>query len=81
MKPNKSGVIDSEKVEKMKPTATRNLILIRHGQYNLNGSKDEERYLTALGRISFSHEWFILIQSYVVASPQVLNKQVIQDNG
>jgi hypothetical protein len=49
VKPSKSGTIDSEKVEKVKPTATRNLILIRHGQYNLKGMCDEERYLTSLG--------------------------------
>merc|ERR1719278_2290698 len=32
------------------PTASRHLILIRHGQYNLAGETDEERYLTTLGR-------------------------------
>ena len=37
---------DSEK----KPTATRHLILIRHGQYNLEGVGDAERKLTPLGR-------------------------------
>lgn len=35
---------------KLKPTASRHLILIRHGQYNLQGVRDEERILTALGR-------------------------------
>jgi serine/threonine-protein phosphatase PGAM5 len=50
LKPSKTGVTDDEKLEKVKPTATRNLILIRHGQYNLNGSRDEERFLTALGK-------------------------------
>jgi len=49
LRPSKTGVTDDEKLEKVKPTATRNLILIRHGQYNLNGSRDEERFLTALG--------------------------------
>ena len=33
-----------------RPTATRHLILIRHGQYNLDGKTDDERYLTPLGR-------------------------------
>lgn len=33
-----------------KPTATRHYILIRHGQYNLNGSNDSEKKLTSLGR-------------------------------
>jgi len=32
------------------PTASRHLILIRHGQYNLSGTTDSERYLTDLGR-------------------------------
>jgi len=31
-------------------TTTRNIILIRHGQYNLDGKDDSERYLTDLGR-------------------------------
>jgi len=30
--------------------ATRTIVLIRHGQYNLDGEVDEERYLTKLGR-------------------------------
>lgn len=29
----------NEKLEKVKPTAIRHLILIRHGQYNLDGGK------------------------------------------
>nr|CAB3264803.1 serine/threonine-protein phosphatase PGAM5, mitochondrial-like [Phallusia mammillata] len=33
-----------------KSTATRHIILIRHGQYNLAGKGDEERYLTSLGK-------------------------------
>lgn len=40
----------NEKLEKAKAIATRHLILVRHGQYNLNGKTDEERYLTELGR-------------------------------
>ncbi|KAF6018370.1 hypothetical protein EB796_023306 [Bugula neritina] len=32
------------------PTATRHLILIRHGQYNLKGKQDQDRYLTELGK-------------------------------
>lgn len=31
-------------------SATRHIILIRHGQYNLEGKTDQERYLTDLGR-------------------------------
>ncbi|XP_030767037.1 serine/threonine-protein phosphatase Pgam5, mitochondrial-like isoform X2 [Sitophilus oryzae] len=38
-------------IEKNTPKACRNLILIRHGQYNLKGLSDKERYLTVLGRL------------------------------
>lgn len=44
-----NNVAGGERVGKM-PTATRNIILIRHGQYNLDGKTDSERYLTPLGR-------------------------------
>lgn len=40
----------NEQIDSLKPTATRNIILIRHGQYNLKGEKDSERFLTELGR-------------------------------
>jgi serine/threonine-protein phosphatase PGAM5 len=40
----------NDKLEKAKAIATRHLILVRHGQYNLNGKTDEERQLTELGR-------------------------------
>lgn len=33
-----------------KPKATRNILLIRHSQYNLSGNGDKERVLTPLGR-------------------------------
>ncbi|XP_033475116.1 serine/threonine-protein phosphatase PGAM5, mitochondrial isoform X3 [Epinephelus lanceolatus] len=33
-----------------KPKATRNILLIRHSQYNLSGISDKERTLTPLGR-------------------------------
>lgn len=33
-----------------KPKATRNVLLIRHSQYNLSGNGDKERILTPLGR-------------------------------
>jgi len=39
---------NSEKTDR--PTASRHLILIRHGQYNLLGTNDEERCLTELGK-------------------------------
>ncbi|KAJ8312962.1 hypothetical protein KUTeg_010335 [Tegillarca granosa] len=38
------------KVEEKTPTATRHLILIRHGQYNTDGERDKDRILTELGR-------------------------------
>jgi serine/threonine-protein phosphatase PGAM5 len=40
----------NEALEMKKPKATRHLILIRHGQYNMEGNTDAERYLTELGR-------------------------------
>lgn len=42
--------VEPKKPAKKKPTAVRHLILIRHGQYNLNGEHDGERVLTPLGR-------------------------------
>lgn len=41
--------IINEEIEKYVPTVTRHLILIRHGQYNLNGETDKQRILTELG--------------------------------
>nr|XP_002132166.1 serine/threonine-protein phosphatase PGAM5, mitochondrial [Ciona intestinalis] len=41
---------DWDKRANDKAKATRNIILIRHGQYNLAGSGDKERYLTELGK-------------------------------
>lgn len=40
----------NERLEAVKPTAVRHLILIRHGQYNLDGATDVERFLTEMGR-------------------------------
>lgn len=39
----------NQKVENKKPYATRNIYLIRHGQYNLKGETDQEKKLTELG--------------------------------
>jgi len=36
--------------DKMKPKATRIIVMVRHGQYNLQGRDDSQRYLTELGR-------------------------------
>lgn len=55
VKPLKSNSSEKEtknrenELEKQRPTATRHLLLIRHGQYNLDGKEDSERYLTKLG--------------------------------
>ena len=40
----------NEALEAKKPKANRHLILIRHGQYNIDGLTDSNRYLTELGR-------------------------------
>lgn len=40
----------NERLQKVRPKATRHLILVRHGQYNLDGKTDDERFLTSLGR-------------------------------
>ncbi|XP_033828712.1 serine/threonine-protein phosphatase PGAM5, mitochondrial isoform X2 [Periophthalmus magnuspinnatus] len=40
----------SSEQENGKPKATRNILLIRHSQYNLSGITDKERFLTPLGR-------------------------------
>lgn len=52
VKPSKGGEDDiryKRDLEEMKPKVTRNIILIRHGQYNLAGRNDAERYLTEKG--------------------------------
>lgn len=40
----------NEKLDKLRSKATRHIILVRHGQYNLEGTTDAERTLTELGR-------------------------------
>lgn len=40
----------NEKIDNVKPSAVRHLILIRHGQYNLDGASDSDRFLTKVGR-------------------------------
>ena len=56
VKPPKETANDADrenynnKVKEATPTASRHLLFIRHGQYNLEGTKDAERYLTALGQ-------------------------------
>ncbi|XP_038053666.1 serine/threonine-protein phosphatase PGAM5, mitochondrial-like isoform X2 [Patiria miniata] len=53
LSPNKTELDGSEysaQIQKLKPTATRHLILIRHGHYAIEGETDEKRVLTAQGR-------------------------------
>lgn len=40
----------STEQDNSKPKATRNILLIRHSQYNLSGNGDKEKILTPLGR-------------------------------
>lgn len=40
----------NEKLEKKRCKVTRHLILVRHGQYNMDGRTDADRYLTEIGR-------------------------------
>lgn len=40
----------NQNMSKVKPTATRHLLLIRHGQYNLKGATDADRTLTPMVR-------------------------------
>lgn len=56
VKPSKDPNSEAEKenyknkVKEATPKSSRHLILIRHGQYNTDGTKDVERMLTNLGR-------------------------------
>lgn len=40
----------NEKLDTAKAKAVRHLILVRHGQYNMAGTSDPQRYLTEIGR-------------------------------
>ncbi|KAK3083970.1 hypothetical protein FSP39_006095 [Pinctada imbricata] len=56
VKPLKSSATEKDKkdydneLQKQTSTASRHLLLIRHGQYVLDGATDQQRILTALGR-------------------------------
>lgn len=56
MKPLKDDATPSDiekrdaEVHAAQPKAKRTIILVRHGQYNIQASKDADRHLTALGR-------------------------------
>ncbi|XP_053695115.1 serine/threonine-protein phosphatase Pgam5, mitochondrial isoform X1 [Sabethes cyaneus] len=45
----------NEKLDKKRAKVTRHLILVRHGQYNMEGKTDAERYLTEIGREQAAH--------------------------
>ncbi|XP_065322192.1 serine/threonine-protein phosphatase PGAM5, mitochondrial-like isoform X3 [Gordionus sp. m RMFG-2023] len=49
-KNEKEKEIREEKILRSMPSSSRYLFLIRHGQYNLEGSSDFERELTSLGQ-------------------------------
>lgn len=46
----------NEKLEKAKSKSTRHLFLIRHGQYNIEGETDKDRFLTELGKVVFTKD-------------------------
>jgi len=52
--PKKKGETDlveyEQKLKNCTPTASRHILLIRHGQYFDNATNDKERFLTSLGR-------------------------------
>ena len=56
MKPLKDDASDEDKAKRQEDVkaatakAKRTIILIRHGQYNMNASQDSDRYLTELGK-------------------------------
>ncbi|XP_050410406.1 serine/threonine-protein phosphatase PGAM5, mitochondrial-like [Patella vulgata] len=50
VKDENNNDVNDEDVKKQTPTATRHIILIRHGQYNLHAKTQKEKYLTDLGR-------------------------------
>jgi len=57
--PSTNRNASEESVAQKKPTASRHLLLIRHGQYNDDGETDDKRTLTPLG-------WFICSASAYV---------------
>lgn len=70
----------NEKLLKLKPKAVRHIIMIRHGQYYLNGKTDAERVLSPMGKeqASFTGErlksltipWDLMIQSTMTRAQQ-----------
>uniref|UniRef100_A0A336MRQ6 Serine/threonine-protein phosphatase PGAM5, mitochondrial n=1 Tax=Culicoides sonorensis TaxID=179676 RepID=A0A336MRQ6_CULSO len=70
----------NEKLQKLKPKAVRHIIMIRHGQYYLNGKTDAERVLTPMGKEqanftgkrlnSLTLPWDLMIQSTMMRAQQ-----------
>ena len=65
---------------KRRPTATRHLILVRHGQYNLAGKDDSERTLTPMGIVQAGHTGKRLAElnlplTYIISSTMSRAKQ------
>jgi len=72
--------LPAESEEKKRPTAVRHLILVRHGQYNLDGKTDDERVLTPMGVEQADHTGKRLAQlnlplTYMVSSNMSRAKQ------
>ena len=73
VKPPKNGSNEDNDyqnaLKKATPTVSRHLILIRHGQYHLDGEKDAGRFLTDLGMESSCMReiktWVILSKLFV----------------
>ncbi|MPC88006.1 Serine/threonine-protein phosphatase Pgam5, mitochondrial [Portunus trituberculatus] len=60
-----------EKLEKERATASRHLIFVRHGQYNLQASTDQDRTLTKLGACLLSslfHYLSLYVSTYLSTS-------------
>ena len=57
-KPKVSPMVFQLVYSKQFPKASRILVLVRHGQYNLDGTQDSERYLVG--------PWFILDELYIM---------------
>ena len=47
--PSTNKDASGESIVQKKPTASRHILLIRHGQYNVDGESDDKRTLTPLG--------------------------------
>lgn len=45
----RNKVASDQNVEQKRPTVSRHLLFIRHGQYNVDGETDDKRSLTSLG--------------------------------